>query len=226
MEWLSLSEIADQAGVTKAVVRRYAAVFKDFLPCKKIDGEARYPSQTVAIFQRIARADQEAELDSVAELGHGSAPAIPDPSEPGEALEGSRDLTDTLGQLMESVSRCLVVIADQKSFIEAQQRDIDRLKSGFALLARNQKKLASRPASAAALPATGEIEQVVRNSLAGHEEMAKELLSRDQEFENRAAILEKGQSAAQEQAERLDQGQQDIRTKIEVLEAELVRLRK
>ncbi|MGE4556035.1 MAG: hypothetical protein AB7D07_04340 [Desulfovibrionaceae bacterium] len=230
MEWLSLLEIAEQVGVSEEAARRYASVFKDFLPCKDANGSPVYPRQSVEIFRRIVEADKESGED-LAELVENSRSLAKKPflavMEPDrlDADNDSMDLSETLGQLMESVSRCLIVIADQRAIIQEQREDIHKLKNGFVLLARRHKKLALSTGRKEAY-SVEYIDRVVRDSLAGHEALAQELLDRDQEFEARCSQLEKSQSDVLEEAQRLETGQQELHSKLNVLEAELVRLRK
>jgi hypothetical protein len=230
MEWLSLSEIAEQVGVNEDIARRYANVFKDFLPYKDVNGSPVYLRQSVEIFRRILEADQEIgeDLTELVEKSRSLAkqqpPAVIEPERFGAEAE-STDLSETLGHLMESVSRCLIVIADQRAIIQEQREDIHKLKNGFVLLARRHKKLA-RAASREERYSAEYIDRLVRDSLAGHEALAQELLDRDQEFEARCAQLEKSQSDVLEEAHRLETGQQELHSKLDVLEAELVRLRK
>ena len=53
------------------------------------------------------------------------------------------------------------VIADQKSVIERQQDDIQKLKTAFVLLARSQKKMKQLPAASDILP-----EEIIRQTQA------------------------------------------------------------
>jgi chromosome segregation ATPase len=229
MEWLSLAEIAERVGVAEATARRYAAMLADFIPCQEADGASLYPLQAVEIFRRMARADTAEKLDSAADLGLGEQENRSQPpalSGQGnlESRDDSRDLANTLGQLMESVSKCLVVIADQKAVIDDQREDIRRLKSGFVMLARKQKKLDAQPL-AQGIPQE-EIEEVVRRSLTGREEQLLELQSREQELQQRAEQLEQEHAESREQTRQLGEGCRDMRSKLDILEAELVRLRK
>jgi len=103
--------------------------------------------------------------------------------------------------MMHRVADCMEVIADQKTLIESQQEDIQKLKTAFVLLARSQKKLRALPEAS---PNPG---------------VSQEIISKTKELEQKDAELE-------EMALGLSFDTSDIKVKLQILENELVRLRK
>jgi bifunctional N-acetylglucosamine-1-phosphate-uridyltransferase/glucosamine-1-phosphate-acetyltransferase GlmU-like protein len=91
------------------------------------------------------------------------------------------------------------VIADQKSIIEQQQEDIHKLKTAFVLLARSQKRIKQLPTGQLALP--------------------EEIMEQTRALEQKDAEIE-------EMALKLTFDTSDIKAKLQILESELVRLRK
>ncbi len=91
------------------------------------------------------------------------------------------------------------VIANQKSIIDQQQEDIQKLKTAFVMLARSQKKMKE-------LPTGGDI-------------IPEEIIEQTQALEKKDAEIE-------EMALKLTFDTSDLKAKLQILESELVRLRK
>ena len=205
MNWLSVAEIAKLTRIPAPTARRYAALFKDFLGGRKMGRITKYPEESVVVFERVSRMYGEgkvtAEIEDALRLEftrtidveHATG-AVAAP-----AHEAFADLADVFKGVMGKVASCMEVIADQKSVIERQQDDIQKLKTAFVLLARSQKKMKQLPPGSDFLP--------------------DEILEQTRALEAKDAEIE-------EMALKLSFDTSDIKAKLQILESELVRLRK
>lgn len=158
MELMALSDIAKMTGIPAPTARRYAALFKDFLSGKRLGRMTRYPDQAVSVFQRISELYAEGRITSeieeilrrefprTIEVGPAAEP-IPLPAVSAElpanlAHALSDALADALSGSMSGISDALGRLAEQKDSLDSHQADIDKLKNGFVLLARNLKRVA------------------------------------------------------------------------------------
>lgn len=164
MELMALSDIAKRTGIPAPTARRYAALFKDFLSGRRLGRMTRYPDEAVAVFQRISELYTQgritAEIEDILrreyprtiEVGPASEPiALPAvaqdlPAHLAEALSDALAdaLADALSASIAQFSGALDKLAEQKTSLDSHQSDIDKLKNGFVLLARNLKRLARR----------------------------------------------------------------------------------
>lgn len=160
MELMALSDIARRTGIPAPTARRYAALFKDFLSGRRLGRMTRYPEESVAVFQRIselyAQGRITAEIEDILrreyprtiEVGPATEPiALPAvaqdlPAHLAEALSDA--LADALSASIAHFSDALDKLAEQKTSLDSHQADIDKLKNGFVLLARNLKRLTRR----------------------------------------------------------------------------------
>ncbi len=160
MELMARSDIARRTGIPAPTARRYAALFKDFLSGRRLGRMTRYPDEAVAVFQRISELYTQgritAEIEDILrreyprtiEVGPASEPiALPAvaqdlPAHLAEALSDA--LSDALSSSIAHFSEALGKLAEQKTSLDSHQSDIDKLKNGFVLLARNLKRLARR----------------------------------------------------------------------------------
>ena len=138
MDWLSVAEIARLTRIPAPTARRYAALFREFLPHRKAGRVTRYAPEAARVFERISGLYHEGrvtteieevlrrEFSRTIDVGAENLPA----PEPG---------------LMDHFNASLQLIADQKAVIEALREDVRKLKAGFVLLARGQKKLKALP---------------------------------------------------------------------------------
>lgn len=204
MNWLSVAEIAKLTRIPAPTARRYAALFKDFLGGRKMGRVTKYPEESVVIFERISRLYGEgrltAEIDDALRVEFPRTidvrPGAPAPTVTGGGLA---DLSETFNGVMGKVASCMEVMADQKAIIDRQQDDIQKLKTAFVLLARSQKKLKELPAG----------DDVSTDAILKH---TKVLAEKDAEIEEMALKLTFDTS--------------DLKAKLQILESELVRLRK
>ncbi|MGE4553059.1 MAG: MerR family transcriptional regulator [Desulfovibrionaceae bacterium] len=216
MNWLSVAEISKITGIPAPTARRYASLFREFLPSKKMGRITKYSDEAVGIFEQIARNYNEGHVTTEIEEmlrreyartidlapgegGYGG-PAAQPPALPGA---GVQELSESLSGLMGKFGECLEIIADQKALIEAQREDIQKLKTAFVLLARSQKKLRE-----AGLPGGGDTPA-----------LPSDLLDRTHALESKGRELE-------EATLKLSFDSSDMKVKLQILESELVRLRK
>lgn len=204
MDWLSVADIARTTRIPAPTARRYASLFREFLPHRKSGRTTRYSSECIPIFERITALYREgrvsteiedllrAEYCRTIDVEPGRAqPPAPQAVPPGVAR--------TVQEMMEQFSASLKVIADQKAIIDSLRSDVRRLKTGFVLLARSQKRLK-------ALPESG----------------SRDLLER---LDARAASLSRRDAEIEEMTLGLSFDTSDLKIKMQVLEQELVRLR-
>jgi len=205
MNWLSVAEIAKLTRIPAPTARRYAALFKDFLGGRKIGRVTKYPDESVVIFERISRLYGEgrvtAEIDDALRVEFPRTIDV-NPANPAPAVssDGFADLAETFNGVIGKVAACMEVIADQKSVIDRQQDDIQKLKTAFVLLARSQKRMKELPAAACDI-------------------MPDDILLQTQALEEKDAEIE-------EMALKLTFDTSDLKAKLQILESELVRLRK
>jgi hypothetical protein len=214
MNWLSVAEIAKITRIPAPTARRYASLFREFLPSKKVGRVTKYSEDAVRIFEAISKLYQDGhvtteiedalkqeysrtiepaeESSALAALGHGSGPL-------GSVLDS--EFARSFQQVMDKFSQCLQIIADQKSTIEQQREDIQKLKTAFVLLSRSQKRLRRLPAEPAPTADTSALER-----------RTEELVRKDSELEEMTLNLSFDTS--------------DMKAKLQILESELVRLRK
>jgi chromosome segregation ATPase len=207
MNWLSVAEIAKRTRIPAPTARRYAALFKDFLGGRKVGRVTKYPEESSVIFERISRLYGDGLVTN--EIDERLRSEFPRTIEvdhtmaasdgPNGSMEGFSGLASTFNDVLARVTSCMEVIADQKSTIERQQDDIHKLKTAFVLLARSQKRIKQLPAGQPALP--------------------EEIMEQTRALEEKDAEIE-------EMALKLTFDTSDIKAKLQILESELVRLRK
>lgn len=204
MNWLSVAEIAKLTRIPAPTARRYASLFKDFLGGRKMGRVTKYPEESVVVFERISRLYSDGHVTSeIDDILRTEFPRTIDvehraaPTAP--ATEGFADLASTFNGVIEKVAASMEVIANQKAVIDSQQEDIRKLKTAFVLLARSQKRMKQLPAGIEALPS--------------------EIFEQTQALEQKDAEIE-------EMALKLTFDTSDIKAKLQILESELVRLRK
>jgi len=160
MELLALSDIAKRTGIPAPTARRYAALFKDFLSGRRLGRMTRYPDEAVGIFQRIGELYAEgritAEIEDLLrrefprtiEVGPAAEPiALPAVAQdlPANLAEVLSDaLSEALSNSISHFSDALDKLTEQKTSLDSHQTDINKLKNGFVLLARNLKRVAKR----------------------------------------------------------------------------------
>lgn len=207
MNWLSVAEIAKLTRIPAPTARRYASLFKDFLGGRKMGRVTKYPEDSVTVFERISRMYGEGRVtNEIEDMLRTEFPRTIDVEHdqhgaiaPAQQTEVLADLAGAFNGVIGKVADCMEVIANQKATIERQQEDIQKLKTAFVLLARSQKKLKELPASVDTLP--------------------EEILQQTQALEQKDAEIE-------EMALKLTFDTSDIKAKLQILESELVRLRK
>ena len=205
MNWLSVAEIAKLTRIPAPTARRYASLFKDFLGGRKMGRVTKYPEESVVVFERISVLYGEGcvtneiddrlrtEFPRTIDIEHTpSAPVVP--------TEVYAELASTFNGVIEKVASCMGVIANQKSIIDSQQDDIQKLKTAFVLLARSQKRMKQLPES-------------------GSDVLPDQILAQTRALEQKDAEIE-------EMALKLSFDTSDIKAKLQILESELVRLRK
>jgi hypothetical protein len=207
MNWLSVAEIAKLTRIPAPTARRYASLFKDFLSGRKMGRVTKYPEEAVVVFERIsalygegavtAEIDERLRTEFPRTIDVEHRPVSPAANTP--QTEGYADLASTFNGVIEKVASCMSVIADQKSIIDSQQDDIRKLKTAFVLLARSQKRIKQLPAGGDVLP--------------------EEIFAQTRALEQKDAEIE-------EMALKLSFDTSDIKAKLQILESELVRLRK
>ena len=205
MNWLSVAEIAKITRIPAPTARRYASLFRDFLPSRKVGRVMKYSEDAVRIFETISSLYQEGHVtgeieDALKQEYSRSAELAPDPADiPAIGMGG--DFANSFKDVMDKFGQCLQIIADQKTMIERQREDIQKLKTAFVLLSRSQKRLRQLPAPAPAALDTSVLEE-------------------------RTALLAKKDSELEEMALNLSFDTSDIKAKLQILESELIRLRK
>lgn len=208
MNWLTVAEIAKQTRIPAPTARRYASLFKDFLNGRKIGRVTKYPEDSMTVFLRISELYAEGRVThEIEDMLRTEVPRTIDVNHSGNGDaavlggEGAMELAGVFKSMMHKVADCMEVIADQKTIIESQQQDIQKLKTAFVLLARSQKKLRALPE-----PAESQV-------------IPDEIVTKTRELEQKDAELE-------EMALGLSFDTSDIKVKLQILENELVRLRK
>ncbi len=208
MNWLSVAEIAKLTRIPAPTARRYASLFKDFLGGRKMGRVTKYPEESVVIFERISELygdgcvtneiDERLRTEFPRTIDVDHSPVARGASAP--QAEGYAELASTFNGVIEKVASCMAVMADQKAIIDGQQEDIRKLKTAFVLLARSQKRLKRLPA------ADGDV-------------VPEEIFAQTRALEQKDAEIE-------EMALKLSFDTSDIKAKLQILESELVRLRK
>ncbi len=211
MNWLSVAEIAKLTRIPAPTARRYASLFKDFLGGRKMGRVTKYPDESIVVFERISRMYGEGRV--TAEIDDGLRTEFPRTIDvehhaqvPAQQTEVYAELADSFNGVLGKVASCMEVIADQKATIENQADDIQKLKTAFVLLARSQKKMKELPSGSDFIP--------------------EELLLQTQVLEQKSIELEQKDAEIEEMALKLTFDTSDIKAKLQILESELVRLRK
>ena len=208
MNWLSVAEIAKITRIPAPTARRYASLFREFLPSKKMGRMTKYGEEAIQIFEQIAHYYNEGHVTSEIEeiLKRDYARTIDVDADPNMAVASrftqadvNREMTESFTRLMDKFSSCLEIIADQKTLIDSQRDDIQKLKTAFVLLSRSQKRFKQIPQEPMALPA---------------------------EVEERWLSLEGKNKELEEMALNLSYENSDMKVKFQILESELVRLRR
>jgi len=204
MNWLSVAEIAKLTRIPAPTARRYAALFKEFLGGRKMGRITKYPEECVVVFEKVSRMYGEGKVTAeIEDALRGEFTRTIDVEHAGPPAVGGEmfaELAGVFNGVMGKVASCMEVIADQKSVIERQQEDIQKLKTAFVLLARSQKKMKQLPPAA--------------------------LDFLPEEFIQQTRALEQKDAEIEEIALKLSFDTSDIKAKLQILESELVRLRK
>jgi hypothetical protein len=210
MNWLSVAEIAKRTRIPAPTARRYASLFKEFLGGRKMGRVTKYPDECIAVFERISRMYGDGAVTTEIEDALRSefprtidvdcrSTAVPPGQVQAMHNEVYAELASSFNGVMGKVASCMEVIANQKSIIDQQQEDIQKLKTAFVLLARSQKKMKELPAGLESIP-----EEIIRQTRA----------------------LEQKDAEIEEITLKLSFDTSDIKAKLQILESELVRLRK
>jgi len=208
MNWLSVAEIAKRTRIPAPTARRYASLFKEFLGGRKTGRVTRYPEDSIAVFERISRLYADGAV--TAEIEDALRAEFPRTIDvagaaPAQAVAGGvhtqvyAELAASFNGVMGKVASCMEIIADQKAIIDRQDEDIQKLKTAFVLLARSQKRMKELPVSQGCV--------------------SDEIARRTRDLEQKDAEIE-------EMALKLSFDTSDIKAKLQILESELVRLRK
>lgn len=207
MNWLSVAEIAKLTRIPAPTARRYASLFREYLPSRKVGRVTKYSEDVVRIFETISTLYQDGHVtgeieDALKQEYSRSVDVAPEiPAVPGVGMGIGAEFAHSFKEVMDKFGQCLHIIADQKSMIERQREDIQKLKTAFVLLSRSQKRLRQLPA-----PSISEIDTSA--------------------LELRTAQLAKKDSELEEMTLNLSFDTSDIKAKLQILESELVRLRK
>lgn len=145
MDWLSVAEIARLTRIPAPTARRYAALFREFLPHRKAGRVTRYAPEAARVFGRISNLYHEGRVTTEIEevLRQEFSRTIDLDAGTGEARLPA---VEPAPGLLDQFNTSLQVIADQKAVIEALREDVRKPKAGFVLLARGQKRLKALPA--------------------------------------------------------------------------------
>ncbi|HMM39308.1 MAG TPA: hypothetical protein PKB11_11180 [Desulfovibrio sp.] len=203
MDWLSVADIARLTRIPAPTARRYASLFREFLPHRKTGRVTRYAPEAAGVFERIAALYQDGRVTTEIEeilRGEFSRTIDVDAAPASAPAADVRAVSPALAEMVEKFGQSLQLLADQKEIIACLREDVRKLKAGFVLLARDRKKLK-------ALPQGGD-EELRRALDAGHKSLAR----KDAEIEELALGLSFDTS--------------DLKIKMQTLEQELVRLRK
>ena len=210
MNWHSLAEISKLTRIPAPTARRYALLFREFLPNRRVGRTTRYSDESVALFQRINNAYQAGRLThEIEEELRQDLPrtfevtqeALAQPLQPQVQVQSFDPvLMRTVTDLLDRFGKSLEILANQKALIEHQRQDIQRLKAAFVQLAQNQKRLKQLPRA------------LIRPVALDQERRCQVLAQKDAELETTTHQL------------MADQG--EISSKLKVLESEIVRLRK
>ena len=209
MNWYSLAEVSKMTRIPAPTARRYALLFKEYLPGKRMGRTTKYPEDALALFTRINTEYQARRLThEIEDLLHKEFPRtyeveatpLPSPPVPVPAQAFDASLMITVSNLLERFGKSLEVLSNQKTLIEHQRQDIQRLKSAFVQLAQNHKRLKRLP------------QALLRPVALDQERRSQILAQKDAELEATT------QQLMSEQGE--------ITSKLRVLESEIVRLRK
>ncbi len=219
MNWLSVAEIAKLTRIPAPTARRYASLFKDFLGGRKMGRVTKYPEESIPVFERVSRMYGEgrvtAEIDDALrtefprtiDVEHHAATPAPN-------NEAYAQIAESFNNVIGKVASCMEVIADQKSVIERQADDIQKLKTAFVMLARSQKKMKELPAPSIDFIPDELLQQTQALKLKGAE------------LEQKGVELEQKDAEIEEMALKLTFDTSDMKAKLQILESELVRLRK
>lgn len=211
MQWLSVSEISKRTRIPAPTARRYASLFREYLPSRKVGRVTKYSDEAVIIFERISKLYSDGhvttEIEEVLKRDYSRtidmtpvSTACPEPALAAAPTILPSEMADTLNSVLQKFGSCLEIMSDQKAMIEAQREDIQRIKTAFVLLARSQKKLKALPG------------QSVEAAYSQFEAKTQQLEQKDIEIEEMTLGLSFDQS--------------DIKAKMQILESELIRLRK
>ncbi len=209
MNWLSVAEIAKITRIPAPTARRYASLFREYLPSKKMGRMTKYGEDAVQIFEQIAQLYNDghvtSEIEEILKRDYARTIDVDAGSPSALATQVSqadlnREMTESFTRLMDKFSSCLSIIADQKALLEGQRDDIQKLKSAVVLLSRSQKRIKlSTPEVTLEIPA---------------------------EVDERCRSLEAKNKELEEMALNLSYENSDMKVKLQILESELVRLRR
>ena len=162
------------------------------------------PEDSLVVFERISRLYGEglvtSEIDERLHSEFSRTIEIDHRSNsPAPQADGYAELASTFNDVLARVTACMEVMSNQKNIIDNQQEDIRKLKTAFVLLARSQKRMKQLPDVSMALP---------------------------DDFLTQAKALEEKDAEIEEMALKLTFDTSDIKAKLQILESELVRLRK
>jgi hypothetical protein len=221
MELLALSDIAKRTGIPAPTARRYAALFKDYLSGRRLGRMTRYPDEALGIFNRISELYTEGRI--TAEIEEMLRKEFPRTIEVGPAAEpialpAVTDLPDHLAEVLSDAlsealsnsiahfSDALDKLSEQKTSLDSHQTDINKLKNGFVLLARNLKRVAKREQAdvTSQVEALAERVKVMEPKLSVMEEISLTLTSDNADLKARLSAQEVELRRLREDRDRLE----------------------
>lgn len=167
-ELLSLSDIAEETGISYATLRNYVIKFGDEIPSEGIGRDTRYPRQAVKVFQRLRKESKPGRKPANAlAVQAPSAPQAPTPRQLSQeqpalvpAAPASSAVVPTITVDTSGIERELAGIRAQleriaDARVEALQRRAARLEAAPVPVAEKAEKREDVPAAPAAqAPAT------------------------------------------------------------------------
>ena len=137
MQWLSVSEISQKTRIPAPTARRYASLFREYLPSRKIGRIIKYSEEAIVIFGKISSLYAEghvtSEIEEILRDAYSRtidvAPTSPAPSPQATILPV--EMAEALRNMLDQFSSCLGVIADQKLMLEKQREEIKKLKTAL-----------------------------------------------------------------------------------------------
>lgn len=135
-DWLTIGQLAEQAGLPENTARRYASVFRTFFPARLVGRVKKYPMESLGILLRISKLSKQGL--ATAEITEALQQEYPQTVETNSPPDSPHHPTTTSSP---AILHTLTRIAETLDRLEQHQEDVARLRAEVEHLRHEQDEL-------------------------------------------------------------------------------------